>query len=166
MYELCCMWLFSPIRASADEREAVVGIRAGEAVAPAVDLGEGPELILGVTTAGEPGPRSIRLSSVASFNIWKGAQNAKEKAVNHSVKAENWDEGRRHVYRGHNIADCLPLYSERTHCIYWNATGLTIYTIWDNIEGSVVVDRRALRVAQDFRCVRQKDGGKGRTISL
>ena len=61
--------LFSPITASADDSEAVVGLWAGEAVAPAVKWAGGLELILGETTAGEPGPRSIRLSSVASFNI-------------------------------------------------------------------------------------------------
>lgn len=31
-------------------------------------LDGGVALILGLTTAGDPGPRSIRLSSVASFN--------------------------------------------------------------------------------------------------
>lgn len=48
-----------------------MGLWAGEAAAPAVEGGGGLAVILGVTTAGEPGPRSIRLSSVASFNIWE-----------------------------------------------------------------------------------------------
>lgn len=51
------------------ESEAVVGLWAGEAVAPAVDWDGGLDVIRGVTTDGEPGPRSMRLSSVASFNI-------------------------------------------------------------------------------------------------
>lgn len=61
--------LFLPSPASAEDNEAVGGLCVGEAVAPAVEWGGGLEAILGVTTAGEPGPRSIRLSSVASFNI-------------------------------------------------------------------------------------------------
>lgn len=61
--------LFLPRPASAKDSEAVVGLCAGEAAAPAAEWGGGLEVILGVTTAGEPGPRSIRLSSVASFNI-------------------------------------------------------------------------------------------------
>lgn len=61
--------LFLPILASADESEAVVGLWAGEAVAPGEEWAGGLVLTLGVTTAGEPGPRSIRLSSVASLNI-------------------------------------------------------------------------------------------------
>lgn len=61
--------LFSPRPASAEDSAAVGGLRAGEAAAPAVEWDGGLEVILGVTTAGEPGPRSIRLSSVASFNI-------------------------------------------------------------------------------------------------
>lgn len=51
-----------PRQASAEDREA--GLWSG--------IGAGLVLVvlccgLGVTTAGEPGPRSIRLSSVASF---------------------------------------------------------------------------------------------------
>lgn len=46
-----------------------MGFWTGEAVGPAVELGGGLEAFLGVTTAGEPGPRSIRLSSVASFSV-------------------------------------------------------------------------------------------------
>lgn len=62
--------LFLPRPASAEDSEAVVvGLRTGEAVAPTLGRVGGLEVILGVTTAGEPGPRSIRLSSVASFNI-------------------------------------------------------------------------------------------------
>lgn len=61
--------LFLPRPASAVDREAVGGLWAGEAAAKAVEWDGGLEVILGVTTAGEPGPRSIRLSSVASFNI-------------------------------------------------------------------------------------------------
>lgn len=34
-------------------------------------LDGGVALILGLTTAGDPGPRSIRLSSVASFRTWE-----------------------------------------------------------------------------------------------
>lgn len=67
-----------PIPASAEESEAVPGSRAGEAVAPGVDLGGELQLIRGVTTAGDPGPRSMRLSSVASFNIWKGGKEKSE----------------------------------------------------------------------------------------
>lgn len=58
-----------PILASLVESEAVAGSRSGRAVAPEAELGGGLDVILGVTTAGEPGPRSIRLSSVASVNI-------------------------------------------------------------------------------------------------
>lgn len=47
----------------------VVGFWAGEAVGSAVELGRVLEAFLGVTTAGDPGPRSIRLSSVASFSV-------------------------------------------------------------------------------------------------
>lgn len=61
--------LLLPRPASAVESEAGVGLWAGEAVAPAVEWGGGLDVILGVTTEGEPGPRSIRLSSVASVNI-------------------------------------------------------------------------------------------------
>lgn len=61
--------LLLPRPASELESEAVLGSWAGEAVAPAVEWGGGLDVILGVTTDGEPGPRSIRLSSVASFNI-------------------------------------------------------------------------------------------------
>lgn len=45
---------------------------AGEAARPAAEPGGGLEVILGVTTAGEPGPKSMRLSSVVSLNVWKG----------------------------------------------------------------------------------------------
>lgn len=61
--------LLLPRPTSALESEVVVGLWAGEAVAPTVDWGGGLDVIRGVTTEGEPGPRSIRLSSVASFNI-------------------------------------------------------------------------------------------------
>lgn len=61
--------VFLPRLASAEVREAEGDLWAGEAVGPAVELGGGLELILGVTTAGEPGPRSIRLSSVVSFIV-------------------------------------------------------------------------------------------------
>lgn len=69
--------LLLPRPASAEDSAAgaVVGLwageagEAGEAVAPAAEWEGGLEVILGVTTAGEPGPRSIRLSSVASLNI-------------------------------------------------------------------------------------------------
>lgn len=60
-----------PSPARALDKDAAVGLRAGEAMAPTVELGGGLDVILGVTTAGDPGPRSIRLSSVASVNIWK-----------------------------------------------------------------------------------------------
>lgn len=60
---------FSPRPARAEDSEAGVGLWTGEAVAPAAEWGGGLEAILGVTTAGEPGPRSIRLSSVASVSI-------------------------------------------------------------------------------------------------
>lgn len=60
--------LFLPRLASAVEREAVAELRAGEAVAPAAELAGGLDVTLGVTTAGDPGPRSMRLSSVASAN--------------------------------------------------------------------------------------------------
>lgn len=51
------------------DSEAATGLWAGEAVAPAGEWAWGLEVILGVTTAGDPGPRSIRLSSVASFSV-------------------------------------------------------------------------------------------------
>ena len=55
-----------------DRVEVVGGWWGGEAAAPMrVEAGEGPAVALGVTTAGEPGPRSIRLSSGASPNIWE-----------------------------------------------------------------------------------------------
>ena len=66
---LLFLFFFLPIQASADVREAVVGSSAGEPVGPAEDLVGGLEVILGVTTAGEPGPKSIKLSSVASFSV-------------------------------------------------------------------------------------------------
>lgn len=47
----------------------MVGLGAEEAVGLVVELGGGLEVMLGVTTAGDPGPRSIRLSSVASLSI-------------------------------------------------------------------------------------------------
>lgn len=56
-------------QASAEVRGSVLVFWAGEAMGPAVELGGGLEVILGMTTAGEPGPRSIRLSSVASFSV-------------------------------------------------------------------------------------------------
>lgn len=59
---------FLPRQASAEDREAVFGLRLGEVVDSALNLGGGLEVILGVTTAGDPGPKSIRLSSVASFS--------------------------------------------------------------------------------------------------
>ena len=62
-------FLFLPRPASLVESVAVAGSWDGEAVAPEAELGGGLDVILGVTTAGEPGPRSIRLSSVASVNI-------------------------------------------------------------------------------------------------
>lgn len=55
-----------PRQASAEDREAGLWSGIG-AVLVLVVLRCGLEVILGVTTAGEPGPRSIRLSSVASF---------------------------------------------------------------------------------------------------
>lgn len=61
-----------PRLASAEVSEAGLALWAGEAARPAAEPGGGLEVILGVTTAGEPGPRSIRLSSVVSLNVWKG----------------------------------------------------------------------------------------------
>lgn len=61
--------LLLPRLASAVDREVAAELRAGEAVAPAAELGGGLDVTLGVTTAGDPGPRSMRLSSVASVNI-------------------------------------------------------------------------------------------------
>lgn len=58
-----------PRLASAVDMEAVEGLWAGEAVALWAELDEGLDTTLGVTTAGEPGPRSMRLSSVGSANI-------------------------------------------------------------------------------------------------
>lgn len=47
----------------------MVGLWVGEAVDLMAALAGGLEAILGVTTAGDPGPRSIRLSSVASLSV-------------------------------------------------------------------------------------------------
>lgn len=58
-----------PRLASAEVREAGLDRWAGEAARPAADAGGGLEVTLGVTTAGEPGPKSIRLSSVVSLNV-------------------------------------------------------------------------------------------------
>lgn len=61
-----------PRLASVEVREAGLALWDGEAARPAAEAGGGLEVILGVTTAGEPGPRSIRLSSVVSLNVWRG----------------------------------------------------------------------------------------------
>lgn len=61
-------FFFIPRQASAEDREAGLWLGFGAVlVLEVVALCCGLEVILGVTTAGEPGPRSIRLSSVASF---------------------------------------------------------------------------------------------------
>lgn len=63
--------LFLPRFASAEDSEAAGELLAGDAAAPAAAEGcGGLEVIRGVTTAGEPGPRSMRLSSEASSNTW------------------------------------------------------------------------------------------------
>lgn len=78
---LCCDFCFVffgqislPRLASAEVRVAGLPLWAGEAASarPAAEPGGGLEVILGVTTAGEPGPKSMRLSSVVSLNVWKG----------------------------------------------------------------------------------------------
>lgn len=62
-----------PRQASAEDREAGLWLGFGAVLVLVVVVVEaaasrcGLEVILGVTTAGEPGPRSTRLSSVASF---------------------------------------------------------------------------------------------------
>lgn len=66
------MFFFIPRQASAEDREAGLWLGFGAVlvlVAVVVEAASrcGLEVILGVTTAGEPGPRSTRLSSVASF---------------------------------------------------------------------------------------------------
>lgn len=58
---------YIPRQASAEDREAGLWLGFGAMLVLVVVLCCGLEVFLGVTTAGEPGPRSIRLSSVASF---------------------------------------------------------------------------------------------------
>lgn len=60
-------FFFIPRQASAEDREAGLWLGFGAVLVLVVVLCCGLEVILGVTTAGEPGPRSIRLSSVASL---------------------------------------------------------------------------------------------------
>lgn len=62
----------SPRPASREESVAGEAERAGATEAGRLE--GGVPLILGLTTAGEPGPRSIRLSSVASLRTCKGTK--------------------------------------------------------------------------------------------
>ena len=77
--------------------EVVGGWFGGEAEAPMrVEAAGGLAVALGVTTAGEPGPRSIKLSSVASPNIWETGRELLDKKVSDLMEHDheatnNWD---------------------------------------------------------------------------